>query len=457
MPFDRQEIKMSDSESETCAQTIDAELLSSRKRPASTEEIQEEQQEGQVPLKRKPFTVFLPEGLLVRCDELGASWLKHRHPFTAVAFSPDSEYVYLAAKDGLLVKIDRDTGKAAGHFKITCSKGSRKAQKQAKVCASYSAVALNPSGRFLVAGGRDHGIHVWDTTTCAYLTKLTHHRQPVASLSFRKIMPENILYSCAGDKLIKLWDLDQLAYLDTLHGPSDAPQAVDALTKERCLVVSGRDRAARLFKIVTETQLVFSSPDDAEDGSLDSCVLLNEDYFLTGSERGYLTLWFVGKKRPLFRQKLFQGITCVTALRYSDIIAVGGFDEYGESVVSFFKVSLSTSAVNVVPVATHTFPKNCFVVSMDFSNYMDVKSYGDVRLAVATSKEPRLGRWKSFERDANSLFVLSFVGHDPSLNQDSDTPALLVRPKLDEHLGSSEDDDSIALQSDPSVFASDDE
>lgn len=99
---------------------------------------------------------------------------------------------------------------------------------------------------------------------------------------------------------MKLWSLDELAYVETLFGHQDEVVGISALAAERCVTVGARDRTARLWKIVDETQLVFrgSQPGDKarknkdgteryEEGSMDCVAMIDDEHFVTGSDNGY--------------------------------------------------------------------------------------------------------------------------------------------------------------------------
>lgn len=88
---------------------------------------------------------------------------------------------------------------------------------------------------------------------------------------------------------------------------------IDALAHERCLTVGSRDRTARLWKVVEETQLVFrggsavrkekSGMDPkslAFEGSIDRVAMLDDRLFVTGGDSGSITLWAVERKKPVF-------------------------------------------------------------------------------------------------------------------------------------------------------------
>lgn len=229
-------------------------------------------------------------------------------------------------------------------------------------------VAASQDGKFVVTGGKDRRIVVWDAATLKCLRVFSQHRDAVCSLAFRR--GTNQLYSASKDRTIKIWSLDELAYVETLFGHQDEVVDVSALAQERCISVGARDRTARLWKVVEETQLVFrgggaekksrSKPSTSagrpsvQEGSIDRVAMIDEEMFVTGSDNGSLSLWVIHKKKPLFVLPLCHGvdpalkvedvsaektpdekvipqptprwITALTTIPYSDVILSGSWD-----------------------------------------------------------------------------------------------------------------------------------
>lgn len=109
---------------------------------------------------------------------------------------------------------------------------------------------------------------------------------PSQGLSFRKGTHD--LYSASHDRSVKVWNVDENAYVETLYvlswnmiyltfishkkqlhwylpvivtccrfGHQDAITGLDSLSRERCVTAGGRDRSVRVWKIAEESQLVF--------------------------------------------------------------------------------------------------------------------------------------------------------------------------------------------------------
>ncbi|RCI08241.1 hypothetical protein L249_6232 [Ophiocordyceps polyrhachis-furcata BCC 54312] len=227
-------------------------------------------------------------------------------------------------------------------------------------------VAASPDGKYVVTGGEDRRLIVYDAASLKPIKVMTHHRDAVTGLAFRR--GTNQLYSSSKDRTVKVWSLDELAYVETLFGHQDQVVDVDALAQERCVSVGARDRTARLWKVIEETQLVFRGgavdkrpPPPGIDprsllheGSMDRIAIIDDDLFVTGSDNGAISLWSVQKKKPVYIEPIAHGIDpalhphqasaekvpapnavpaptprCITALRtipYSDVILSGSWD-----------------------------------------------------------------------------------------------------------------------------------
>ena len=72
------------------------------------------------------------------------------------------------------------------------------------------------------------------------------HKGPVSCLTFRQGSSE--LFSGSFDRSIKIWNVEDRAYMSTLFGHQSEVLAIDCLWQERVLAV-GRDRSMQLFKV----------------------------------------------------------------------------------------------------------------------------------------------------------------------------------------------------------------
>ncbi|KAL6856447.1 WD40-repeat-containing domain protein [Trichoderma novae-zelandiae] len=255
------------------------------------------------------------------------------------------------------------------------------------------AVAASSDGKFVVTGGQDKKIIVYDAATLKPLKVFTHHRDAVTGLAFRR--GTNQLYSCSKDRTVKVFSLDELAYIETLFGHQDEVIDIDALAQDRCLSVGARDRTARLWKVAEQTQLVFrggavdKKPQPGvnprsllHEGSMDRVAMIDDELFVTGSDNGSIALWSVAKKKPVFIQPLAHGldpplepaaasaeanpdpkavpaplprwITALKTIPYSDVILSGSWDGH----VRIWKLSEDKKRIDLVAALGGSSPED---------------------------------------------------------------------------------------------------
>ncbi|KAF9492701.1 WD40 repeat-like protein [Pleurotus eryngii] len=312
----------------------------------------------------------------------------HRLSVTSAVAAESARYLFTSGKEGHIIKWDMTTGKKlATLFKVR-SNGKGKGKAPAGDVKGHTdevlALALSSDGKYLVSGGRDRRVVVWDAETAEWIKCFTgpmSHRDAVSSLSFRKASHQ--LYSGSFDRTLKVFDLTPsvMGYVETLYGHQDHVLSIDALRLETCVSVGARDKTARFWKIVDETQLVFRGggrskvremlegglrgDDDGDDSTMDvdgrsmkrkgkeaqkfieaslECIaMIDEATFVSGGDSGSISLWSTMKKKPIFTQPLAHGlneaqsetegviqtprwVTALASLRYSDIFASGSWD-----------------------------------------------------------------------------------------------------------------------------------
>ena len=313
------------------------------------------------------------------------------------------------------------------------------------------AVAASPDGKYVVTGGEDRKLIIYDAATLKPLKVMTHHRDAVTGLAFRR--GTNQLYSCSKDRTVKVWSLDELAYVETLFGHQDNVVDIDALAQERCVSVGARDRTARLWKVAEETQLVFrggganKKPQAGIDprsllheGSMDRIAMIDDDLFVTGSDNGAIALWSVTKKKPVYIEPIAHGIdpaleavqasaeenpspdavpaptprwiTALKTIPYSDVILSGSWDGH----IRVWKLTEDKKKIEQVGIlgdhqqdedaggltngdAQHGHAKESRRAIPGVINDIAVFERGDrgkdgLCVVAAVAKEHRFGRWK---------------------------------------------------------------
>ena len=254
-------------------------------------------------------------------------------------------------------------------------------------------IAVSSDGRRVATGGRDNAVRIWDATTDTFIDAFTAHRDAISGLAFRQ--HSQTLFSASFDRCVKIWNVEEMAYVDTLYGHQSPIMAIASGVKERAVTV-GQDSTLRVWKVVDESQLVFRGQ-----SSLDCVAMLDEGFFVSGDDRGTLSLWSTAKKKAIAKVPLAHGavkgianwITSVAILRGTDLCATGSSD--GE--VRFWKVNGQGRSITPIDGV------QCPIVG--FVNGLDFERSGRF-LAVAVGEEHRLGRWWRNEGAFNGVRVV---------------------------------------------------
>ncbi|PWY99197.1 WD40 repeat-like protein [Testicularia cyperi] len=247
-------------------------------------------------------------------------------------------------------------------------------------------LSISSDGQYLASGGKDKRICIWslratDEATGAvtpeerFVKALGGHKDSISALCFRSGSQE--LYTASLDRTLKLFDVKQLSYIETLFGHQEAILSLSALRAETAVTAGGRDRTCRYWKIREESQLVFragiksklrevmeggelariatgsstsgqkpstlNSPIEAMEGSVECVSMIDAHHFISGGDSGTISLWHLNKKKPLFSVPVAHGhqvtksetegeiktprwITALASLPYSDVFASGSWD-----------------------------------------------------------------------------------------------------------------------------------
>lgn len=329
-------------------------------------------------------------------------------------------------------------------------KGNRKKSKDRNYkrhVGQILAVAASPDGKYVVTGGEDRKLIVYDAPTLQPIKVLSQHRDAITGLAFRR--GTNQLYSCSKDRTVKVWSLDEMAYIETLFGHQDEIVDIDALAQERCVSVGARDRTARLWKVAEETQLVFrggamdrkSHPGVdprslLQEGSMDRIAMIDDDLFVTGSDNGSIALWSVQKKKPVYIEPLAHGldpplaptqasanknpkedvvpaptprwVTALKTIPYSDVFFSGSWDGY----IRVWRLSDDKRKIESLGVLSGAGEDEVDEAKpvVGVVNGISIFERGErgedgICVVAAVSTEHRLGRWRTWSKARNGGVV----------------------------------------------------
>ncbi|KFK32211.1 hypothetical protein AALP_AA6G211900 [Arabis alpina] len=227
--------------------------------------------------------------------------VKHRQSVVSVALSDDDTRGFSASKDGAIMHWDVSTGKTDKYIwpsdDVLKSHGMRVREPQTKKHSRESlALAVSSDGRYLATGGVDRHVHIWDIRTREHVQAFSGHRNTVSCLCFRYGTSE--VYSGSFDRSVKVWNVEDKAFVDEVFGNQAEVLDIDVLRKERALVV-GKDRTMQLQKVPEKSRCIYRAPAS----SLESCCFISENEYLSGSDNGTVALWGMLKKKPVFTVK----------------------------------------------------------------------------------------------------------------------------------------------------------
>lgn len=313
----------------------------------------------------------------------------HKLAVTCVSLSSDETTIYSGSKDNSVIKWDTETGSR----QILKPHWSRRTHgSQQALEGEILAVSCSTDNRYVVSGGRDHMIRVYDARmNSAEIKVFQGHRDAVTCLSFRR--DTYSLFSGSLDRCLKHWDLNEMGYIETMFGHQDGVYAVDCWTKDRP-VSSSSDRSIRLWKVADESHLVFRG----HKSGADAVQLLTEDSFVSGGQDGSLFLWRDIQKKPIATVATAHGlenslsprwICSLASVKMSDLAVSGSHDGF----LRFWNANAFTRDLR----ETLAYPMEGFINAISASPRLVVAGVGN---------EHRLGRWWKLKGDLNRVAVL---------------------------------------------------
>eukprot|EP01101_Sappina_pedata_P007689 TRINITY_DN4110_c0_g1_i1.p2 TRINITY_DN4110_c0_g1~~TRINITY_DN4110_c0_g1_i1.p2 ORF type:complete len:588 (-),score=257.17 TRINITY_DN4110_c0_g1_i1:56-1750(-) len=319
----------------------------------------------------------------------------HQSTCTCVCLTNDEQTAYTGSVDSVISQWDMETG-----VKTRFAPDALKKKK-----SSIYALSVSADGRHL-ASASNKEILIWDARSDNKKPVHTFagHRGAVSALGFRKGQFSQ-LFSASFDRCLKLWNVDDFAYVETFYGHTGDVSSLDVGKKER-VVTGGKNGTVRLWKVLEESQLLFQG----HTSSVDSVKFLSEDTFVSGSQDGSIAVWGAWKKTPLAKSENAHGfpqilykeegekskvprwITSVGACFNSDLFASGSYDG-NVRLWKYQKGSKHVTSLISVPVE-------------GVVNEIVFGKSGRVVVA-AVGKEHRHGRWFRETSAKNGLAVFT--------------------------------------------------
>jgi ribosomal RNA-processing protein 9 len=316
----------------------------------------------------------------------------HNSSVTCVTLTSDDSTVYSGSKDNSVIRLDVQTGE---RIKLKDSWSRKTHPDSQSHLGEILAVTVSTDGKYVVSGGRDKMIRVYDSRTNSEIKTFQGHRDAISSLAFRR--DSYSLYSGSFDRCLKHWDLGDMGYIETMFGHQDIITDIDCWTKEKPISCSN-DRTLRYWKVSEDTHLVYrghqSCPDNVR--------IISDESFLSSGQDGSLCLWKESQKKPTVTIKAAHGIdnnnvrwiSSLGCVKMSDIVASGSYDGY----LKFWSVDTENNKLKHVT----GIPVEGFINSIAMSPRLVV---------VGTGREHKFGRWWCLKGNKNKVIVAKLPGN----------------------------------------------
>lgn len=132
-------------------------------------------------------------------------------------------------------------------------------------------------------------------------------------------------YTVSNDRSLKVWNIREMAYMDTHYGHHADILSLDFYSKDR-VVSSSIDRQCIFWKIDEDSELLYNSLNH----SVDSIHVLNREFFYTTSIDNAVDLWIMNKKKPIYSlegiHREGSWILSSANVRDSDLFCTGSYD-----------------------------------------------------------------------------------------------------------------------------------
>lgn len=207
--------------------------------------------------------------------------LGHADRVQSVVFSPDGKFVLSGGLDNTLrlwdLKSEREIRRFNGH-----TDGVRTA-------------VFSPDGRLALSGGRDKTLRLWDVNTGKEVRRFTGHSDAVLCAAFS---PDGKLaLSSSADKALRLWNINTGRTIRTFVGHADEIYSTVFSPDGKFVLSGSTDKTVRLWNVKTgkETRK-FSGH---ENGVYSVAFSPDGRLALSGSEDKTVRLWDVASGKEL--------------------------------------------------------------------------------------------------------------------------------------------------------------
>ena len=233
----------------------------------------------------------------------------HDDTIQSVSISGDSRYILSGGDDGTIKLWNTVTGECVRVFE-----GHR---------GSVSSVCFSPDDRYILSGGHDRMMRLWDVNTGECVRTFRGHMGNVNSVC----LSNNGRYALSGsdDDTMRLWDVDKAEGLHTFGGRTGTVNSVCFSSDDRYALSGSNDGNVRLWNLENGKCLhVF----EGHAGYVTSvCMSSDGRYALSGSHDKTVRLWDVVSGECLHVFEGHKTFVCSVYLSMDGRYALSGSDD----------------------------------------------------------------------------------------------------------------------------------
>ncbi|KAG9066466.1 hypothetical protein KI688_001692 [Linnemannia hyalina] len=246
----------------------------------------------------------------------------HSAGTSAVAFSPCGKQVASVSLDKSLRLCDINTGACKVYVSDAATLEPRSSWMSH--IGNVTGVSFSPDGQLIVSCGGDSLVKLWDSNTGALISVFTGHTKPVTSVEFS---PDGSnIASSSHDHTVRLWEVNPIG-LSSQSSDSSDPRTGLAYSPDGRFLITG-SFVGGVQQYNSETGDVALVIPVRTRGS--ECVAYSPDglRFISGSRGGDLTAWDTQTGKAAFTMcGHARRVICVAFSPCGQQIASGGYDK----------------------------------------------------------------------------------------------------------------------------------
>jgi WD40 repeat protein len=218
----------------------------------------------------------------------------HFDPIQSVAISPDSSYILSANRASFKNTVYAGGGtkyrSRSKYLRLWEFKSGKELLSSDKFFkghnGSINSICFTPDSKYVLSGGSDHTLILWNVSSGRKVRKFKGHTGPVNSLDISS--DGKFVVSGSDDKTIKLWKISSSRAINTFYGHSDSVTSVKFGADTNFILSGSKDGTMRLWSVNSKQEVLkFCSFKNGE------WITLSPDGYYNSSPEGSNLIYWV--------------------------------------------------------------------------------------------------------------------------------------------------------------------